>query len=89
MARRGWLLLDAAAWRRLRRIVLAAALMAAAVVAARAGLDAAAPALPRLVAVVMLVGFGFAVYMAALHLMRVAPLGELRDALRAAARRAP
>jgi len=84
-ARRGWLRLEPAAWPRLGRIVLAAALMAAAVAAAKAGLDAAVPALPRLVMVVALVGLGLAVYGAALHLLRIVRLGELR----AAARRLP
>ena len=84
--RRGWLKLDRAARRRLPRIVLATVIMAAAILGARHLIASAFAttdtAFARIVILAILVAAGLAVYLAAIELLGVARLGELRAAMR-------
>ena len=84
--RRGWLKIDREARRRLPRIVLATAIMAAAIFAGDRLMaflfDVRDTALARVITLVVLVAVGLAVYLAAIQLLGIARLGELRAAMR-------
>jgi putative peptidoglycan lipid II flippase len=84
--RRGWLALDHAARRRLPRIVLATAIMAVALLLGHhlmtALLDVTDTMVARIATLAVLVTAGLGVYLAAIELLGVARLGELRDAIR-------
>jgi putative peptidoglycan lipid II flippase len=86
LMRRGWLRIDRNAWRRLPRILLATAIMGVAIIAAQmtlAGLPGLAhSALLRVIALMVLVAVGLSVYLAAVQLLGIARLSELRAALR-------
>jgi putative peptidoglycan lipid II flippase len=84
--RRGWLRIDAAAWRRLPRIVLAAAVMGAFIAAADDALAAwsditGTPAV-RVAALGLLVAAGLGLYIACLQAFGVASLQRLLRAVR-------
>jgi putative peptidoglycan lipid II flippase len=84
--RRGWLRIDAAAWRRLPRILLAAALMGAFIAAANAALTAwsditGTPA-ARVAALSLLVAAGLGLYAACLQALGVASVQRLVQAVR-------
>jgi putative peptidoglycan lipid II flippase len=84
LAHRGWLALDRGAWRRLPRLVVAAAVMGGVIFAANA---LAAPMLDgsqliRIGGLVVLVALGLAVYVASLEVLGVARLHDLLTAIR-------
>ncbi|HEY2134379.1 MAG TPA: murein biosynthesis integral membrane protein MurJ [Xanthobacteraceae bacterium] len=84
--RRGWLGIDRAAQRRLPRIVLATAIMALAIMGGNhliaSVLDVTSTAVARIVTLVVLVTAGLAVYLAAIQMLGIASLDELRAAMR-------
>jgi putative peptidoglycan lipid II flippase len=86
LARRGWLDLDAAARRRLPRIVLATAVMALAILGGRhliaTAFAASDTALVRILTLAVLVAGGLAVYLAAIEALGIARIAELRAAMR-------
>jgi putative peptidoglycan lipid II flippase len=86
LARRGWLALDAAARRRLPRILLATAVMALAILGGRhliaAAVAAPDTALVRILTLAVLVAAGLAVYVAAIEVLGIARIAELRAAMR-------
>lgn len=86
LVRRGWLSIDGSAWRRLPRIVAATLAMAAAIFAAKSALMGfsgySTSAVVRALVLGLLVAIGLAVYLAAIQLLGVARLSELRAALR-------
>lgn len=86
MWRRGWLRIEAAAWRRLPRILLAAALMGAFIAGAdfalRAWSDITGTAAARVVALGLLVAAGFGLYVACLQALGVASVQRLLRAVR-------
>jgi putative peptidoglycan lipid II flippase len=84
--RRGWLKIDRAAQRRLPRIVLATAIMAVAIFGGdrlmAVLLDMRDTALARAATLMVLVAAGLGVYLAAIQMLGIARLGELRAAIR-------
>jgi putative peptidoglycan lipid II flippase len=84
--RRGWLDIDCAARRRLPRIVLATAIMAVAILLGHhviaALLNVTDTPFARITTLAILVVAGLAVYLAAIQLLGIARLGELRAAIR-------
>jgi putative peptidoglycan lipid II flippase len=82
---RGWLAIDRAARRRLPRIVLATAIMTIAIVLGHlliaSLLDATDTAVARISRLAILVIAGLGVYVAAVELLGIARLGDLRDAI--------
>jgi putative peptidoglycan lipid II flippase len=82
---RGWLAIDRAARRRLPRIVLATAIMAIAIFLGHlliaSLLDGTDTAAARISTLAILVIAGLGVYVAAVELLGIARLGELRDAI--------
>jgi putative peptidoglycan lipid II flippase len=86
MWRRGWLRIEPAAWRRLPRILLAAALMGAFIAGAdsalRARSDITGTAAARAVALSLLVTTGFGLYVACLQALGVASVQRLLQAVR-------
>jgi putative peptidoglycan lipid II flippase len=84
--RRGWLRIEPAAWRRLPRIVLAAAVMGAFVAAANASLtawsDITSSPLARVAGLGLLVVAGFGLYVACLQAFGVASVQRLLRAVR-------
>jgi len=85
LAGRGWLQLDDDARRRLPRIILATVIMAAVLWLLLDGADhlvAASSTIIRLTLLAALVAAGLAAYLAALHLLRVADIPSLVNAIR-------
>jgi putative peptidoglycan lipid II flippase len=86
LARRGWLALDAAARHRLPRIVLATVIMALAILGGRhlIATAVAAPdtALVRVLTLAALVAAGLGIYLAAIEVLGIARIAELRAAMR-------
>jgi putative peptidoglycan lipid II flippase len=86
LARRRWLLVDRDLWRRLPRIVAAAAVMGLVLVALKGGLatafDVTGSSLARIVSLALLVATGLAVYLIALQLLRVTSFKEIIAAIR-------
>jgi putative peptidoglycan lipid II flippase len=83
--RRGWLRIDAAAWRRLPRIVLAAAVMGAFIAGADGALTAGSGVsgpIARLAALSLLVAAGLGLYAACLQALGVASVERLARAVR-------
>lgn len=83
--RRGWVRIEAAAWWRLPRIVVATALMGAFVAGADAALTVFSPAQSanvRLAALALLVGAGLALYLACLQVLGVTSARRLLSAVR-------
>jgi putative peptidoglycan lipid II flippase len=84
--RRGWLRIDAAAWRRLPRIALAAAVMGAFIAGAGRALaawtDAAGTPAARFAALGLVVAAGLGLYAACLQVLGVASVGQLARAVR-------
>jgi putative peptidoglycan lipid II flippase len=85
--RRGWLAIDREARRRVPRIVLASVLMAAAIFGGHhfiaSALHGADSALARIATLMVLVGVGLGVYLAAVQALGIARLKQLREAMRA------
>jgi putative peptidoglycan lipid II flippase len=86
LARRRWLVVDRDLWRRLPRIVTAAAMMGLVLMALKglmtANLDLTGSSIARVASLVVLVASGLAVYLVGLQLFGVARLKELIAAIR-------
>jgi peptidoglycan biosynthesis protein MviN/MurJ (putative lipid II flippase) len=86
LARRRWLVVDRDFWRRLPRIVTAAAVMGLTLLALRglmtSTLDLTGSSIVRVASLAVLVASGLAVYLVALQLFGVAKLRELIAAIR-------
>ncbi|HEY1541265.1 MAG TPA: murein biosynthesis integral membrane protein MurJ [Xanthobacteraceae bacterium] len=83
--RRGWLALDPAARRRVPRIALATVVMTVAIFGGRdliAAFAASDTALVRVLTLAVLVAAGLAVYLAAIEILGIARIAELRAAMR-------